>query len=342
MATLAAPAATQVGLEIHGLRILVAGDWPEVIEEIRLDFAWFVTSPPAPAAADVTIAIERRAPDFDAFGDLPAAFVTPRNVVYEQDGRSVIDYFGEAVSIYDRERGELRVQGEHKPLVHQAVYLFVLSRIGEHLEQVGLARLHALGMVGAQGAVAVMLPSGGGKSTLALQALRAGDVKLLSEDSPLVDRRGMLHPFPLRLGINPTDAATLPDGKVRTIERLEFHPKMVLDIESFADRIESRPQPLRHIAVGRRTLGKRAALEPLPRRKVTGTLLRECVVGVGLYQGMEFLLQHGLRDLTGMLRPLEVRTTCCMRALMGAQTWSLTMGRDREENWAALRPLLDP
>src|SRR3954449_7917142 len=227
---------------MHGLRVVVEGDWPEVAEELRLDFAWFES--PSAAAADVTVVVERRPPDFTGFGDLTASFVTPRNVVYQQGGRSIIDYFGEAISVYDRARGRLVVQGEHKPLVHQAVYLFLLSRIGEHLEASGLCRLHALGMVGGQGGVAVMLPSGGGKSTLALRALRDDGVRLLSEDSPLLDRRGVMHPFPLRVGINPTDAERLPSGgKVRTIERLEFHPKMVLDIESFADRIESRPEP---------------------------------------------------------------------------------------------------
>ncbi len=142
------------------------------------------------AATDVTVVLDRRAPDFDGLGDLPAAFVTPRNVVYQQDGRAVIDYLGEAVSVYDRSAQCLHVQGLGVDLVHEAVYLFVLSRVGEHLERIGRPRLHALGLAGRQGGVAVMLPSGGGKSTLALRALATDGVKLLSEDSPLIDRRG--------------------------------------------------------------------------------------------------------------------------------------------------------
>jgi hypothetical protein len=292
------------------------------------------------AAADVRVTIERRSPDFDSLGDLDAAFVTPRNVVYRDGSRAVIDYFGQAVSIYDRTSETLLIQGLGLDLVHEAVYLFLLSRVGEHLEQIGKPRLHALGLAGPQGGVAVMLPSGGGKSTMAVNALRTDGVKLLSEDSPLIDRHGQLHPFPLRLGVNPGDADRLPAGRVRTLERMEFHPKTVLDVAAFTDRIEARPQPLRHLVLGQRTLGRQAELEPVPRHSLAGPLLRECVVGVGLYQGMEFVLQRGLRDVAGKVRPAWVRFACARVALARARTWRLTLGRDREANWAALAPLL--
>lgn len=338
---MSAPSTTPVSaihLGVYGLAVDIDGDWPEVVAELREDFSWFAAAPAR--QADVTVTIERRAPDYGAFGSVPAAFVTPRNVVYQTGDRSLVDYFGQALSVYDRAADRLRVQGEHKHLVHEAAYLFLLSRIGRHLDARGLHRLHALGLVGAQGAVAVMLPSGGGKSTLGLRSLAHDGTRMLSEDSPLIDRRGRMHPFPLRIGVNPTDAASLPSEHVRTIERMEFHPKLVLDLEAFAERIEPDAQPLRHIVVGRRSLGTDARLAPLPRRQVAGTLVREAVVGVGLYQGMEFILQRGLQDLPRHLRPLATRGACCAVALARAKTWSLTLGRDHERNWSALAALL--
>ena len=212
--------------------------------------------------------------------------------------------------------------------------------MGEHLDGCGLLRLHALGLVGREGAVAVLLPSGGGKSTLALRALRADGVRLLSEDSPLVDRDGRLHPFPLRVGINETDAADLPEENLRTLQRMEFHPKVVLEVAAFRDRIEQEPQPLRHLVIGRRSLGTEARLEPIPRRSAVGPLLREAVVGVGIYQGMEFILQRGARDVLGKAGPAATRSACCAAALSRARVWELTLGRDTASNWAALQPLL--
>ena len=325
-------------LDVYGLGVAVGGDWPEVIDQVRRDFSWFEL--PGEAASDVEVTIERRPPDFEALGDGVASFVTPRNVVYQYGQRTIVDYFGRAVSVLDRAADRVVIQGEDDHLVHEAVYHFLLSRIGEHLEANGLTRLHALAVTGGQGAVAVMLPSGGGKSTLALRALREEGVRLLSEDSPLIDRQGRAHPFPLRIGVNPTDVETLPEGRVRRMDRMEFHPKLVLDVEAFSDRVEPRPQPLRHLVIGQRSLGLKPSLEPVPRRSAVSTLIREAVVGVGIYQGMEFVLQHGMRDVTGKVGVVATRATCCAGVLARAKVWRFTVGRDHARNWAALAPLL--
>jgi len=74
--------------------------------------------------------------------------------------------------------------------------------------------------------IIVLLPSGGGKSTIALRILKENDFKLLSEDSPLVDKRGDVYPFPLRIGIMEGEAEEkLPDEYTERIERMEFEPK---------------------------------------------------------------------------------------------------------------------
>ncbi len=338
MSKLTGRGAGVVELEVYGLGLRIAGEWPEVADQVRRDFAWFGAR--RLASPEVTVRVERRAPDYAPFADLEASFVTPRNVVYSSNGRSAIDYFGSALSVFDRNSRSLVVQGEDLDLVHEAIYHFLLSTIGEHLDAIGLTRLHALGLAGGDGAVAVLLPSGGGKSTLALRALQDPRARLISEDSPLLDRRGRLHPFPLRVGINPHQAAELPAGDVRRIERMEFHPKLLLDVDSFRDRIEPRPQPLRHLVIGWRSLGESPGLTRLPRRAALKTLLREVVVGVGLYQGMEFVLERGLADLGGQMRPALARSAACGAALRRAQVWRLTLGRDSERNWEVLGQFL--
>lgn len=325
-------------LAIHGLTVAVDGTFDEAVEEAFRDFAWFEAGDGG--APDVVVTLERGAPEWDAFGPLEGGFVTPRNVVYQDGDRTVIDWFGRASGVLDRAAGRLTIRGEDVHLVHEAAYLFLLSRIGEHLDGLGLPRLHALGLSGPGGAVAVMLPSGGGKSTLAVRALRSSEARLLAEDTPLLDREGRLHPFPLRIGVNPTDAASLPPGHVRSLERMEFHPKLLYDLEGFRDRVEPSPQPLAHLVVAERSLALTPRLEPLGRGVAAGALLRECVVGLGVYQGMEFVLQNGMRDVAGKAGTAALRARCCAAVLRRARVWRLVLGRDHQANWDALAPLL--
>lgn len=333
------PRTSRVTLNVYGLRIVLDG-WPEAVDAVRLDFAWFETDS-GEDEADLRVTVEETLPDFDGFGEISASFITPRNVVYQDGGRKIIDYFGRTIAIIDGEERRVLFQGRDLSITHEAVYQCLVSRVGGHLEKIGLPRLHGLALSGRQGGVVVMLPSGGGKTTLGLRALRDPDIKLLSEDSALIDRKGLLHPFPLRIGVNATDAGRLPPGHVRRIERMELHPKFALELAAFEDRIEREPQPLRHIVIGSRSLGSNASLEPLPRRAAVSTLFREAVVGVGIYQGMEWLLQHGMRDVFRQAPPALTRSRCCLAGLRRAKVWRLTVGRDHERNWSTLRRLLD-
>lgn len=319
------------------MTVAVAG-WEEVVQELRLDFSWFEQE--RGSRADLRIEIEQREPVFDGLPDLPASFVTPRNAVYQNGRHTVVDYSGRALAVFDREADVLRVQGTQRHLVHEIVYLFALSRIGEHLDAVGLTRIHALGLTGGQGGVIVLLASGGGKSTLALRGLREPGVSLLSDDTPLLDTEGNVHPFPLRVGVGAQAARELPAEQVRLIERLEYPDKYVVALDAFADDIATEPAPVGHIVIAERRLGNEASLTPVSRRACAGPLIRDGVVGLGIAQMIEWTLVHGARDVTGKLGTAASRAKCCGAALRGAHAWRLGLGRDHERNWDALAPLL--
>ncbi len=338
-------ATNRIQLGVYGLHVGIEGDWPEVVERLQQDFAWFAHQHPdaathEPDGAHVVVRIARRKPQFEQFGEVTQAFITTRNTVFQSGTETIVDYAGQVLAVYDRARDAFAVEGEDEHLVHETAYLFLLSRIGRHLDESRLMRIHALGLSGRQGAVLLLLPSGGGKTTLALRALKEPDIKLLSEDTPVLDRRGLVHPFPLRIGVNESDAGLLPDGKAHRIERLEYGPKLLLSMDAVADRIEQMPRPLAHIVIGRRWLNGGGSLARLHRRALVGPLIRDAVVGVGVAQMIEYVLQRGARDFLGQRSVAASRAICCARALVEAQAWRLEMGRDSGRNWAALAPLL--
>ncbi|MBA3844491.1 MAG: hypothetical protein H0X39_18055 [Actinobacteria bacterium] len=324
--------------DVYGLTIHLEGDWVDVVDAVRNDLVWFEAEPRA-GEADVRIRIDHGTPDYDIYGDVPASFVTERNVVYSLGDRTVIDYLGHAISVL--EGSSAHVTGDDPRVARRAGFDFALSRISAHLDARGMPRLHGLGLAGTAGGVVVMLPSGGGKTTLALRALREPDVTFLSEGSPVIDRKGLLHalPFPLWVRDSAPEAAGLPPEHVRVVDG-ELSDPRILEVAAFADRVERQPTPLAHIVLGRRSLGERSWLEPLQRRAAIPTLLRDSVVGFGFFQGAEFLLRHGLLDLRHHAGPMSTRARACRAGLRHAQVWQLTLGRDRDGNWQAFEALL--
>lgn len=326
--------------DIYGLRLAIDGGWEPVVEALRRDLAWFEVEDSGSGESDVSIHVEHGEPDLGVFGEVPASFVTERNVVYHVGSDTVIDYLGLALSVIGEDR-EAHVTGTDEAVARRAGFDYALSQISGHLDERGMPRLHGLGLVGAAGAVVVVLPSGGGKTTLALRALRDDGVGFLSEGSPIIDRSGQLHPLPFPLWVRDRspEAADLPVEHIRRVAGQLSDPR-ILELEAFEDRIARGGHPLAHIVIGRRSLGDQSELRPLPRRAAVPSLVRDTVVGFGFFQGAEFLLRHGLRDLRHRVGPMSTRARACTAGLRHAHVWELTMGRDREANWNALEQLL--
>ena len=322
-------------LNVHGLRVSIGGDWPEVIEALRRDFSWWAAAEAAEEPA-VTVTVERARPDYTPYAALPSVAVTERNVVYSGGGTTVVDYAGRALSVLHGDN--LLVQSEDGYTARRAAFDFMLASVGRHLDRIGLPRVHGLGLVGPQGAVLVMIPSGGGKTTLALRAIREPGVGFLSEGSPLLDEQGRLLPFPLPLWVRSTsaEADALPEQHVRRLSGIEPDP-LILELPAFVDRVPATPSPLRHIVLGHRSLAERSTLSPAPRRAAARPLLRESVLGLGFFQGLE-LLARGKPPLP--VRASLQRGRRVLAATRTARVWTLELGRDKEQNWQTLEQLL--
>jgi len=317
-------------LDVYGLRVRVSGNWPAVVDALRRDFAWFPgdESPP-----DVELRIVRGTPDLCRFGPLRAARVTWRSAEYRDGRRTVVDYLGGALAIDDGE-GEFTIEGVHGWIVWRASYEYVLDRVGEHLNHQGLTWVNGLGLAGREGGTVVLLDSGGGKTTLALRALPDG-IGLLSEGSPILDRAGNLHAFPVPLLVRTTspEAGSLPEEHVRRLPGIDADP-ISLEVSAFEGSIPAGPVPLRHVVLGVRSLARDASLERASWRHTAPALAGATVGGFRILHG------GGVRDAPSRLWEARPRMAAFAAALRRAQHWRLVLGRDKDANWDALARLL--
>jgi len=166
---------------------------------------------------------------------------------------------------------------------------------------------------------------------MALQLMRRPEFLLLGEDTPLVDRKGRILPFPLRLGINPNHDTGIPPQYLRTINRMEFDPKTLIDIDYFKDRLSEAVEP-GMILVGERNLGEVSEIIPLARHRAFKALVKYMIIGLGVYQGLEFLLERGLWELLGKGGVVASRVYNSLSLLTRAPAYRFVLGRNTEKN----------
>jgi len=201
--------------------------------------------------------------------------------------------------------------------------------------------VHALSVAKQGQSAIVLLPSTGGKTTLALHFLQAGDGwRLVSEDSPLVDRHGRLHPMPLRLGVMSDEPPPFPPQFVTYFERMEFGPKYLVSLRAFPGAIETDVTEPAWLFIGRRTLGKACRIVPVSRRAGFRALTSDMIVGLGLYQGLEFLLRRSTLDLLAHTKLVAGRTRAAVALLRRARVYEIELGRDIDLNAATLSSFL--
>jgi hypothetical protein len=274
-------------------------------------------------------------PSFDGLPACEASVYTPRNVVYRNGTKTYLDYHGKGLGTHDLAGGGFQIVSQDPNLAYEASYLFLLSQVGQYLDKRRMHRIHALGMSLSGRAVLVLAPMGGGKSTLGAGMLEYPDVKLLSDDSPYVDASGRLHAFPLHLGLLEGPKIQVPERNRRLINRMEFGPKILVDYEYFSDRVCASADP-GIVFLGSRTLSQQCSIEPASFSAGVRAMISNSVVGLGLFHGLEFILQRSAWELLQKVGLANSRLANCLRLLRRSKVYYLRLGRNQDVNAATV------
>jgi hypothetical protein len=233
---------------------------------------------------------------------------------------------------YSGKEERYSVYCEDRDLAHEISYLTILSRVGKHLDTNGLHRVHALGVEAGGKAFLILLPMAGGKTSLALNLLRSEEIKLLSEDSPLISRAGKALPFPLRIGVRVGfEPQGIPSKYTRTIKRMEFGPKTLIDIEYFSKKIAS-PCSVGAILLGEKWLTGPSSIHRIPRRQALKAFTKNSVVGLGLYQGIEFLFERSGWEILGKAGVALSRLRNSLSVIQQSEVFRFALGPDVEKS----------
>ena len=320
-------------LNFYQVRLRVESNDEFILEDIKRDFAYFVSRNDG---YDINIAIFMQEPPYELVPHVKASLYLPAAIAYDCKNKRYVDYQGQALTIYDYNTETGFVYSQDKNLIHEISYLLILSRVGELLDKKGIHRIHALGVTVHGRAVLCLLPMGAGKTTLALDLLKEEDIKLLSDDIVLVDRKGQILPFPLRIGVNKGIKLDIPPNFLRELQRRQYGAKILIDLEYFKGQIGEESKP-RAILIGEREYSNQAKIKPTTKLAAIGPLFQNGIIGFGLPQMVEYFLRNNFRDFN-KLGLFLARIFFALKIIMVSKVYKFTIGLDRGKN---IKVLLD-
>jgi hypothetical protein len=145
--------------DFYGVGVHAESKEEVFLQSVEHDFSYFLAPVGRPT---FRVIYNKSCPDYDRLPELHCSLATPRNICFSDGGVTYIDYFGQALNIYDQKANRCEIITEDLELAHEIAYLTILSRVSEALERKRLHRIHGLGIESAGKGTIILLPSGGG------------------------------------------------------------------------------------------------------------------------------------------------------------------------------------
>ncbi|MCO5141641.1 MAG: hypothetical protein M9962_00965 [Oligoflexia bacterium] len=330
---------TPIRFDLHSISVSLEG---KIGKTLAFDFDYFTNriEKKGNAKFHLKLQTEERAIDPSEKPNAPATKIFPECIKFEFSQKEVFQYGDDLLLTVERDINSCTgtLVSQNTNLAIEISYLFLQTEIGKFLDQMGLHRIHALGIANKNNHGAIfLLPSGGGKSSLAKHLVSQEGIRLFSDDCPIIDRLGRLRPFPLSLSFK--KGTNLPNEwkeRTREFSRRKHGDKILVSTLSLSEENLPRPTdkaPLKHIFIGIRhgTLN-----EPkIVRSKKSAAalpLFRDLVVGLGLPQVVELVLSNGAKSLIGLTKPALSRSLSMSSAIARAKVYEIHLSDNSEKN----------
>lgn len=326
----------QIDFEFYGVNAKIISREQSIIEGLKRDFDYFISEDKKPQI-QIECVIDNL-PENDYEGYVSKGYGREK-IVYTKNKTKIVDYRGAAYTVYDYDLEIGKVYSKNIDLNYEITYLLLMSRMGEHMDLKHIHRVHGFGLSTSKNAILCLLPEGGGKTTTFLDIIKTGGYSIYSDDTPLL-KNGIMYPFPTRISLCVNDSEKIPINFKRIFRRLNRSDKMLVDLKYFNPLI-SKPEKVKHIIVGVKTLSKKSGVYNVNRFKSFKPLMRDLVFGLGIPQLIEYFLRYSVEDFLKKTGIFISRLNETFHLMYNSKTYIFEMGTDRVENSKKIIDFLD-
>ena len=331
-------------LKIINFHVELSIDSQTILDEIEKDFSYFKIGN-LDKITDFNLRVNCSLVDkYNLPNGLIAKKQSQNSITYDIGNIRYNDYYGEALTKIDYKKNIVEIVYKNEPLAHEILYLVILSRTTKYLDAQGYHKIHASAFTYNNFNIFFMMPSKGGKSTMLLEMLRNPEVGLISDDTPVVNRRGEIIPFPLRLGNDDKNKIInyfpyLRDEDISLFKRKYYFDKYLVDIKRIKNKILTKEKTI--LVAGYRSTNIAPEIEQISKMKMLSELKTHLIIGVGLPMVIEYFIENTLNDHLKNLRILFSRFFTAIILLRKSECYRIALSGNPVENAQAIKRLID-
>ncbi|MBY0517936.1 MAG: hypothetical protein K2P81_13585 [Bacteriovoracaceae bacterium] len=330
-----------VDINIYGSTIRVQSKQASTLKMLEIEFKYFLT--PSISKPDFIITLHHTSAPSGIIPRIPANKISQNSLTYDDGAVRWNDYFGKALSIYDYRKNEGIIYSNDSDLIHEIAYLMILSLTGKDLDSRGFHKVHACSFRYRSQDVIVMLPSKGGKTTLFLEIAKLPGVSLISDDTPLIDSNGRVHPFPLRLGVDhlPSELEE-KKSQFSLFKRQQFTDKWLIPLDQLPSPIaENTPSSKAILILAQRWSSPESHLSTMDALRTFRALSEHMVIGIGLPMILEYFIRSTPSDWLKLFSIALKRVWSAIRLWQNSSHYLFTMGTSPKQNALSLLQFLE-
>jgi hypothetical protein len=320
----------QLNLSLYGITIRIHSKQMDALNILESEFGYFQARPVQSPHFNLTLH-HFKAPQ-GLIPELKALKISQNSLTYADGTVRWNDYFGKALTVYDYQKKEGVIYCDDLDLLHEISYLMILSLTGKSLDQNGLHKVHACGFKFRQRDVLVMLPSKGGKTTLFLNLAQRNDIELISDDTPLINSRGEVLSFPLRVGVDEIPDFLQAQAPFPIFKRQKFNDKFLIPLTKLPASISQGPSGTSILIIGIRSSSTRSYFYKAGFLVSMKALIEHMVIGIGLPMVLEYFIQHTVCDWIRLTKIAFSRLSAAIKLWKKSQTYIFVMSNNPKKN----------
>lgn len=322
----------ELKLTIFGLQVHCRCE-DQVYDHLSKDFEFFLNNASQVIKPFMNLTVYLKSPPYEKLEGLICQKQSANSMTFQRGDQVYNDYYGKALTIMNLDKNQGEVYSTDLNRLCEITYLLILSRTGKRMDLEGFHKIHAFGVNNQGISFVCMMPSKGGKTTLFLDLIKMNpEFKIISDDTPVLDGRGNIHSFPLRVGVEEDSPFSKEyNENVYFLERELWGKKKLIPLSTLKRKVADVSDRV-ILLTGVRRHDKKCTLVERTSVQAFKDLQKHMTVGLGLPMIIEYFLELNIKDFFRLSYIFFSRLFASIILVSKCRHYTILLGTDTGEN----------